>query len=82
MYDWSLPTPQVGLLKFYQEFYGTLVYFFQFFFNGLHRHCAAALTAGVVLPANGIWLALPALGMWASVQLILDGSYAVFGHAV
>lgn len=72
----------IGLLQFYQEFYGTMIYFFQFFFNGRHRICPAAMTAGVVLPANGIWMALPALGMWASVRLVLDGSYQVFGHGV
>eukprot|EP00967_Tisochrysis_lutea_P086965 scaffold122842_cov40-Tisochrysis_lutea.AAC.2 len=71
----------MGLIKFYQEFYGTVIYFFQYFFNGRHRRCATALTAGVVVPANFIWMALPALGMWASSRLILDGSYQVFGHA-
>lgn len=71
----------VGLLKFYQELYGTLVYFFQYFFNGRHRRSDLSLTLGVVVPANGIWIALPALGMWASARLVLDGSYEVFGHA-
>ena len=61
----------------YQELYGTVVYFFQFFFNRKDKRIARAHVLGVVLPANGIWIALPALGMWASARMILDGSLAV-----
>lgn len=71
----------LGLVMFWQEFYGTCVYFFQYFFNGRFRRSPRAHTLGIVVPANGIWMALPALGMWASARLVLDGSYAAFGHA-
>ena len=67
----------LGLVSFYQELYGTVVYFFQFFFNRKDKRIARAHVLGVVLPANGIWIALPALGMWASARMILDGSLAV-----
>merc|ERR1711939_910025 len=66
----------LGLVMFWQEFYGTCVYFFQYFFNGRFRRSPRAHTLGIVVPANGIWMALPALGMWASARLVLDGSYA------
>jgi len=34
---------------------------------------------GIVVPANGIWILFPAVGMWACSRLILDGSFTVFG---
>ena len=41
---------------------------------------ARAHVLGIVVPANGIWIACPALGLWASYQLIVRGDYTVFGH--
>ena len=74
----------LGLVSYYQELYGTLVYYFQFFFNRRHAKLDRSLVLGIVLPANAIWVALPALGMWASSRLIRDGTYDVFlsGFAV
>ena len=68
----------LGLVSFYQEAYGTVVYFFQFFFNGRHKKAPRSHVLGIVVPANFIWIAFPALGMWASARLILDGTFAVF----
>jgi hypothetical protein len=34
---------------------------------------------GIVVPANGIWILFPAVGMWACSRLILEGSFTVFG---
>ena len=60
-----------------QEFYGTCIYFFQYCFNGRYKRSPRAQVFGIVVPANGIWMAFPALGMWASAQLILDGDFSV-----
>lgn len=68
----------LGLVSFYQEAYGTVVYFFQFFFNRRQAKVSRALVLGVVVPANAIWIAFPALGMWASSRLIRDGTFDVF----
>ena len=68
----------LGLVPFYQELYGTCVYFFQYCFNRKYSLTSRAMVYGVVLPANGIWIAFPLIGMWASARLILDDSYAVF----
>ena len=68
----------VGLISFYQELYGTCLYFFQYCFNRKYAHVPTALSLGVVVPANGIWMAFPLLGMWASARLILDGNYSIF----
>lgn len=68
----------LGLISFYQELYGTVVYFFQFFFNRRHAKLSRALVLGIVVPANAIWIGFPALGMWACSRLIRDGTFAVF----
>ena len=62
----------------HQEFYGTCIYFFQYCFNGRYKRSPRSHVFGIVVPANGIWMAFPALGMWASAQLILDGDFSVF----
>ena len=68
----------IGLVHFYQEWYGTVVYYFQFFNNKRHLKLSRNLVLGVVVPANAIWIVFPMLGMWASSRLILDGTFAVF----
>ena len=71
----------IGNAMYWQEFYGTVIYFFQYTFNRRFDRSPRAHVFGIVLPANGIWMALPALGMWASYQLVARGDYSVFGHA-
>lgn len=68
----------LGLLAFYQMWYGTAVYFFQYINNKRFVGTPRLQVYGVVGLANGIWLAFPALGMWASSRLILDGHFGVF----
>ena len=68
----------LGLIAFYQMLYGTVVYFFQYCFNKRYIGTPRAHVIGAVVIPNGIWLVFPALGMWASSRLIMDGSYAVF----
>ena len=73
----------IGLVMYYQELYGTLVYYFQYFYNGRPEAAksSAAIVWGVVVPANALWVLLPLLGIWASGRLILDDSFEVFSHA-
>jgi len=68
----------IGIIIFWQMFYGTTVYFFQFFNNGRHkghRFKDILLFVGV---SNVSWWIFPFLGLWASTRLILDGTYSVF----
>lgn len=68
----------IGIIIFWQMFYGTSVYFFQFFNNGRHKGHSVRDILLFVGISNLLWLIFPLLGLWTSVQLILDGSYAVF----
>lgn len=67
----------VGLLVFWQKFYGTLLYFFTYVFNRRYAGKSAAAVATFVGGVNGIWLVGPALGLFACLRLILDGSFGV-----
>ncbi|MGB5694486.1 MAG: hypothetical protein WBM46_02430 [Polyangiales bacterium] len=68
----------LGVIMFWQMFYGTAVYFFQFFHNGRHKgHSVRDLLLFVGI-TNVTWLVFPLWGLWSSIQLILEGSYGVF----
>jgi hypothetical protein len=68
----------IGLLLFYQKFYGTCLYFFQYLYNERYKDRPLGGLIGVVGGTNGLWLVFPAFGLYASVRLILDGSYQLF----
>lgn len=69
----------IGVIIFWQMLYGTAVYFFQFFNNGRHEGHRVRDVLLFVGVSNLSWLIFPTWGIWASVQLVLDGTYAVFG---
>ena len=68
----------VGIIVFWQMFYGTSVYFFQFFNNGRHRGHRVKDILLFVGVSNALWWLFPLLGLWASVRLILEGTHSVF----
>lgn len=69
----------LGLASFWQMLYGTVLYFFQYVYNGRYVGTPTELVYGVVVVANMIWIGFPALGMWACHRLVLDGDFSVFG---
>jgi hypothetical protein len=69
----------IGLLVFYQMWYGTFVYFWSYLLNKRylgHKPINVALFVGV---SNGLWFVLPVWAIWAAITLIFDNSFAVFG---
>jgi hypothetical protein len=67
----------IGLLVFYQKFYGTSLYFFQYLYNKRYQGRSLAGVLGVVGGTNGLWFVFPAFGLYVSVRLILDGSFDI-----
>jgi hypothetical protein len=67
----------VGIIIFWQMFYGTAVYFFQFFNNDRHKGHSVRDVLLFVGVSNLSWLVFPLWGLCTSAQLILQGSYAV-----
>ena len=68
----------IGLVKFYQEFYGTCIYFLSFFFNQRHVDKSVFEVVMFVGVSNGLWFVFPLIGMYASYHLIETNSYAIF----
>ncbi len=65
----------LGALMFYQEFYGTVIYFSSFLFNKRYRdkaHLEVALFVGL---SNGMWFFFPLMGLWVSIVLILENNF-------
>ena len=67
----------VGLLLFYQKFYCTCVYFFQYFYN--RRYVGRRLwgVVAVVGGTNALWLVFPLLGLYVCVRLIVDNRFTL-----
>ena len=69
----------MGILKFYQEFYGTCIYFLSFFLNQRHKGKTFFEVALFVGFSNGLWFFFPILGMYVSLQMIRSNSYDALG---
>ncbi len=69
----------IGLILFWQQAYGTIVYFVSFFVVKRHRQISRLDFLLFILPWNAVWVLFPALGIYVSVRLILDGNYGILG---
>lgn len=68
----------LGVIMFWQMFYGTVVYFFQFFHAGRHKGHSPATIALFVGNSNGLWFIFPLWGLYTSIWMILNDSYEIF----
>ena len=68
----------VGVALFWQMFYGTVVYFFQFFHNGRHVGHTKKDLYIFVGTTNGMWFVFPLWGLYLSWVLVSTNSYAIF----
>ena len=68
----------IGILKFYQEFYGTVLYFLSYILNKRYQGVSIFSVLLFVGLSNGLWFFIPMAGMYASYTMILTDSYDVF----
>ena len=68
----------IGLIKFYQELYGTSIYFLSYIYNKRYIGSVLWISLSFVTIANGIWFAFPLLGMYACSQMIMTDTYEIF----
>lgn len=68
----------IGVAMFWQMFYGTVVYFFQYFNAGRHVGHTTKDLVVFVGGSNGMWFIFPIWGMLASIWLIYQDSFALF----
>lgn len=68
----------IGILKFYQEFYGTVIYFLSFILN--KRYKGKTITEMVLFVglSNGLWFVFPLLGIFYSIDMIYTDSFQIF----
>ncbi len=67
----------IGLLIFYQKFYGTCLYFFQYLYNRRYEGRPLSGVIGMVGGTNGLWFVFPAFGIYVCIRLILDGRFDI-----
>ena len=65
----------VGLVTFWQELYGTAIYFLSYFMNRRHAGRSIAEVVLFVGGSNGLWFVFPALGMAACSTMIQVGTF-------
>ncbi|MBM4383078.1 MAG: hypothetical protein FJ091_06870 [Deltaproteobacteria bacterium] len=68
----------LGVAVFWQMFYGTCVYFFQFFNNKRHVGHSVASIFAVVVCTNVLWFVFPLWALALCVNLIETNSLAIF----
>lgn len=61
-----------------QEFYGTVIYFLSYVFNGRYRGKPVGEVLLFVGLSNGLWFFFPLLGIWLSVDLVYTDSFHMF----
>jgi hypothetical protein len=67
----------IGLLIFYQKFYGTCLYFFQYLYNQRYEGRPLSGVLAVVGGTNGLWFVFPAVGLYVCVRLILENRFDI-----
>ena len=69
----------VGAMLFWQWVYVSSLYLVSFFVAGRGGTVSRSEFWGWIFTPNAVWVLIPMLGLYVSVRLILDGSYAVLG---
>ena len=69
----------VGIMLCWQWVYATSAYLMSFFIVRRHRLLGKGELAGMILGFNAPWIVCPLVGLYASVRLVVDNSYAVLG---
>jgi hypothetical protein len=67
----------LGLVLFWTKAYGTVLYFLQYVVNRRYAGHSTGALLGNVVATNGVWILFPSIGLWVSLRLILDGSFAI-----
>lgn len=70
----------IALCFFYQVSYCTAVYWFSFLNVGRYRLISFQENMIYIVGTNSPWFLFGLLGMYASIRLILENSFAVFGN--
>eukprot|EP00798_Chlamydomonas_sp_ICE-L_P024207 gene24207-9806_t len=67
----------IGLVLYYQEGYGTVIYFFSYLLNERYKN-QHAWQIWLVIISNSVWIIFPFIGFYTSYGLIWSDSFSVF----
>ncbi len=70
----------IGIMFFWQWIYTTSVYLWTFFVAKLHRNIAKTDLYIWTIGTNAPWIVIAGIGLYASIRLIVDGDFSVFGR--
>uniref|UniRef100_A0A6B2LGB4 EXPERA domain-containing protein n=1 Tax=Arcella intermedia TaxID=1963864 RepID=A0A6B2LGB4_9EUKA len=68
----------VGLMSFYQEWYGTIIYWLSYIVNHRYRNFGFAQIFFFVACTNALWFIFPLYGIYVSIHLILHDDLSIF----
>ena len=68
----------ISIASLWQITYGTIIYFLSFVWNKRYRGFRAGEIWTFVGISNSLWIAFPAIGIWACVQILRDDNFDVF----
>jgi len=68
----------IGVVLYYQKWYGTVIYLFQFCNNQKYKLISLKETIFCVWCSNLIWIIFPMIGFYASLRMIFEESYEVY----
>lgn len=68
----------IGILSFYQELYGTIIYFLSFILNKRYKGKTITEMALFVGLSNGLWFFFPLFGIIYSIDMIYNESFNIF----
>lgn len=68
----------VGLVKFYQECYGTIMYVITYIYNKRYANRSTLECILVVGISNSLWFFFPIYGMYLCYEMIMENSYRTF----
>lgn len=66
----------IGILAYYQKWYGTLIYLFSFFNCGRYKNITWLELSLAVFATNGVWFTVPIMGFLAHIDMIMNETFA------
>ena len=72
----------ICIASLWQITYGTIIYFLSFVWNKRYQDFRAGEIWTFVGLSNSCWIVFPAVGIWACVQILRDGSFDVFAWSI
>ena len=75
----ALAVGVLGVMLYWQWVFTSTVYWWSFFVGGGQNRISRKDMYLYVWSTNGVWIVFPLVGLYASITMVIEGSYGVFG---